>query len=123
MSNEKSTTESGFKCDVSLFLEGVNNANLAKNSVRSTISLANTMLDIEGMKEVIECLDNCNIELSSRSDDNAESFKTRFNIYLNNVKDVLDYYDEKKVLYIVKSCESKEDTFNSIEKILKEMNI
>lgn len=67
--------------------------------------------------------DNCNIELSSRSDDNAESFKTRFNIYLNNVKDVLDYYDEKKVLYIVKSCESKEDTFNSIEKILKEMNI
>ena len=36
---------------------------------------------------------------------------------------IIDYYDEKKVLYIVKSCESKEDTFNSIEKILKEMNI
>lgn len=67
--------------------------------------------------------DNCNIELSSRTDDNAESFKTRFNIYLDNVKSVLDYYDDKKLLYVVKSCESKNDTFDSINKILKEMNI
>ena len=67
--------------------------------------------------------DICNIELTSRTDDNEESFKTRFNIYLNNVKSVLDYYDDKKVLYIVKSCESKEDTFNSIDRILKEMEI
>lgn len=65
--------------------------------------------------------DICGIELTGRSDDNEESFKTRFNIYLNNVKSVLDYYEDKKVLYIVKSCEQKEDTFNSIDNILKEM--
>lgn len=65
--------------------------------------------------------DICGIELTGRTDDNEESFKTRFNIYLNNVKSVLDYYQEKEVLYIVKSCEHKEDTFNSIDKILKEM--
>ena len=66
--------------------------------------------------------DLCNVELSGRSDDNEESFKTRFNIYLNNVKSVLDYYDEKKVLYVVKSCELKEDTFKSVDKILKEQD-
>ena len=65
--------------------------------------------------------DICGIELTGRTDDNEESFKTRFNIYLNNVKSVLDYYQEKEVLYIVKSCEHKEDTFNSIDEILKEM--
>lgn len=66
--------------------------------------------------------DICDIELAGRSDDNEESFKTRFNVYLNNVKDVLDYYNEKGVLYIVKSCESKEDTFETIDKILKEQD-
>lgn len=63
MNNQRLYYESGFKCDVSLFLEGVNNANLAKSSVRSNILTANTMLDIEGMGEVIECLNKCNIEL------------------------------------------------------------
>jgi len=66
--------------------------------------------------------DLCNIELSGRSDDNEESFKTRFNIYQTNVKNILDYYDQKEVLYIVESCESKEDTFNIIDKILKEQD-
>lgn len=66
--------------------------------------------------------DLCNVELSGRSDDNEESFKTRFNIYQTNVKSVLDYYNEKKVLYIIESCESKEDTFNIIEKVLKEQD-
>lgn len=65
--------------------------------------------------------DICGIELTGRNDDNEESFKTRFNIYLNNVKSVLEYYKDKNVLYIVKSCESKEDTFKSIDTILKEM--
>lgn len=63
--------------------------------------------------------DVCNEKLVSRSDDNEESFITRFNIYLSNVKEVLDFYENKKVLYIVKSHESKEQTFNEIEKILK----
>ena len=66
--------------------------------------------------------DSCNVELSGRSDDNEESFKNRFNIYLNNVKSVLDYYDEKEVLYVVKSCEHKEDTFEIVDKILKEQD-
>ncbi len=66
--------------------------------------------------------DVCNIELTGRSDDNEESFKVRFNTYLNNVKDILEYYRKKQVLYIVKSHELKEDTFADIEHILKEQD-
>lgn len=63
--------------------------------------------------------DICNIELTGRSDDNEESFKTRFNIYVNNVKGILEYYSKKGVLHIVKSHTSKFDTFKEVEEILK----
>lgn len=63
--------------------------------------------------------DICNIELAGRTDDNEESFKTRFNIYVNNVSGLLDYYREKNVLYIVRSHTLKEDTFADIRKILE----
>ena len=62
MSDENSTSDVGFKCDVNLFFEGVSNANAAKGSVRSTISTANSMADIEGIGRVIAELNNCNID-------------------------------------------------------------
>lgn len=61
--------------------------------------------------------DNCNVELTHRNDDNEESFKKRFEIYTNNVKDVLDYYKNKNLLYIVKSV-SPDDTFKNIEGVI-----
>ena len=42
-----------------------------------------------------------------------------FNIYVNNVSGLLDYYREKNVLYIVRSHALKEDTFADIRKILE----
>lgn len=62
MSDENSTSDVGFKCDVNLFFEGVSNANAAKGSVRSTIETANSMADIEGIGRVIAELNNCNID-------------------------------------------------------------
>lgn len=67
-------------------------------------------------KEVNKC-DICGASLSARQDDNAESFKNRFNIYLTNVKDVLDYYESKNVLYKVNALNADE-TFSQIKKIL-----
>jgi len=61
--------------------------------------------------------DICDMELSKRSDDNEESFKTRFDIYMQNVKDVLDYYQKKDLLYIVKS-ENPKDTLIEIERVI-----
>ena len=62
MSDENTTSDVGFKCDVNLFFEGVSNANAAKGSVRNTISTANSMSDIEGIGRVIAELNNCNID-------------------------------------------------------------
>ncbi len=62
--------------------------------------------------------DICNVELTSRDDDNEESFNKRFDIYLNNVKDVLEYYNDKKALYVVEAHESKMDTLAVIKGIL-----
>lgn len=62
--------------------------------------------------------DICGVELIKRLDDNEESFKTRFDIYMNNVKSVLDYYSDKDLLHIVKSI-SPQETFKDIESVVK----
>ncbi len=42
--------------------------------------------------------DDCDIELIKRSDDNEESFKVRFDTYLNNASSIKDYYKDKNNL-------------------------
>lgn len=63
--------------------------------------------------------DICGASLKGRQDDNEESFKNRFNIYLNNVKAILNYYQDKNVLYRIDiGSHNTEETFLEIEKIL-----
>lgn len=76
----------------------------------------NIYFEDKSPKEVNKC-DICGAHLSARQDDNAESFKNRFNIYVNNVKDILDFYSNKNVSYNVSSIDALE-TFNEIQKIL-----
>lgn len=45
--------------------------------------------------------DNCNSTLVKRSDDNEESYKTRYNVYINQTRPVIDCYKERGVLYEV----------------------
>ena len=72
----------------------------------------------EAKPKVSGICDDCGVALLKRSDDNEESFKNRFEIHMNNVKDVLDYYKEKDLLYIVKS-QSPQQTFEDIESVVK----
>lgn len=62
--------------------------------------------------------DDCGCELEGRSDDNEASFEVRFNTYLDNMKSVLGYYQEKNNLYIIKSQDSKEEIYADIKDIL-----
>lgn len=43
--------------------------------------------------------DNCNSTLVKRSDDNEESYKTRYNVYINQTQPVIDLYKKRNVLY------------------------
>lgn len=61
----------------------------------------------------------CGAELIKRSDDNEESFNTRFDTYMKNVQPVIDYYESKGLLHKVKAQEEKEDTFAYIKEIIE----
>lgn len=62
--------------------------------------------------------DDCNEALIQRDDDNEETFKRRFNTYLEATKPLLDYYKEKGCLEIVDSNKSTLEVFKQIEQIL-----
>ncbi len=75
----------------------------------------------ESMKPLKEGIcDVCGGDLVGRSDDNEESFKTRYNIYMNNVESLLNYYSEKNLLFIINSDQkSPNEIFEEIEKVIK----
>ncbi|MGM9834926.1 MAG: adenylate kinase [Bacilli bacterium] len=61
---------------------------------------------------------NCNSELIQRTDDNEETFKIRFQTYLNETEPLLTYYKEQNMLKIVDSNTNTDEVFKSIEQIL-----
>lgn len=63
--------------------------------------------------------DNCGSKLISRSDDNEETFKVRYETYLNNTKPLLDYYEENGLLINIDKISNPEETFTEIEKVIK----
>ena len=63
--------------------------------------------------------DDCGVELVGRSDDNEETFKVRFQTYLENVKPLLDYYNNKNILYKIEKKEIPEEIFESIKEVIR----
>ena len=62
--------------------------------------------------------DNCGEALITRSDDNEETFKVRFNTYLENAKPILEYYESKGLLKVVDKI-NIDEVSNEIEKVIK----
>jgi len=62
--------------------------------------------------------DTCHIELTHREDDNEESFKKRFQTFIESTKPLIDYYKKQKLLYTIDSSISKENTSEQISKVL-----
>ena len=69
------------------------------------------------MPKVTNVCDDCGVELIGRSDDNEESFKTRYETYLEKTEPLIDYYKEKGNLYFIDSS-SKENMLKEIEVLL-----
>lgn len=63
--------------------------------------------------------DNCNEELISRSDDTAETFKVRYETYLESTKPLLNVYESRGLLKVIDKYDNIEDTFNEIENIIR----
>lgn len=78
-------------------------------------------LEVTALKPKLEGIcDKCNSRLNIRSDDNAESFITRFDTYINKTKSLIDYYKDKDVLKVVKVEDglSANDIFKEVEEIV-----
>lgn len=75
----------------------------------------------ENKKPKVEGIcDNCGSELISRNDDNEESFKKRFETYINNSKAILDYYKDKNKLVIINANRESNESIVDIEKVIND---
>lgn len=63
--------------------------------------------------------DKCGKELTKRCDDNEESFKVRFDTFINNTKPIKEYYENKNKLHIIDALASNEEITDKIKEILK----
>lgn len=76
----------------------------------------------ESMPKVSGKCDDCGASLVKRSDDNIETFGKRYDEYLKNTAPLIDYYEEKGILYRLDSGMSKDVVFGNIESILGDLN-
>jgi len=79
-------------------------------------SIYNTLTGVNTPKVENIC-DKCGGSLYKRSDDNEESFKTRYETYLEKTEPLIEYYKEKGNLYFINSS-SKESMLKDIEVLL-----
>jgi len=63
--------------------------------------------------------DKCGSALYKRSDDNEESFKQRYDVYLEKTKPLIEYYQEFGSLFYVDSSD-KDSMLKSVEEILND---
>lgn len=64
--------------------------------------------------------DYCNEKLIIRNDDNEESFKVRFNTYLENTKPIIDHYEKFNKLVRIDAMNSSEFIKEELKKALND---
>lgn len=77
----------------------------------------NTMLEGMNSKADMTC-DSCNSTLTRRKDDNEETFNVRYDTYLNETEPLIEYYQNKGVLYQVDSSRNTEQVYEDIKNII-----
>ena len=66
--------------------------------------------------------DDCNVPLTTRNDDNEETFKKGYSSYEVNCKPVIEYYRNKGMLIELDASKDPEYTFEQLEKIIGSKN-
>lgn len=68
--------------------------------------------------QVDNICDDCGVMLENRSDDNEESFKIRFNQFLESAEPILNYYRNLGILNVVDNSGTPEEIFKKIEEVI-----
>ncbi len=74
--------------------------------------------DEKSAPKVESICDNCGGKLYQRSDDNLESFKTRYQMYREKTEPIIEYYKSKNALEEIDGNDSVENVFRKIEEII-----
>ena len=72
--------------------------------------------------KVEDMCDDCNVPLTTRNDDNEETFKIGFAAYEKNCAPVIEYYRNKGMLIELDASKDPEYTFEQLEKIIGSKN-
>lgn len=67
--------------------------------------------------------DKCHSKLIKRSDDDEETFRKRFETYLEVTNPLLDYYKKQNRLYIIDASQDSNQIFADIESILESESV
>ncbi len=78
----------------------------------------NTLTGVNKPKVENIC-DVCGSNLYKRSDDNEESFKIRYETYLEQTEPLIEYYKNKNILYYINS-DNKEKMLEEVEVLLND---
>ena len=63
--------------------------------------------------------DDCNVPLTTRNDDNEETFKKGFAMFIENCTPVIEYYRNKGILIELNANGSADDTMRQFENIIR----
>ena len=75
--------------------------------------------DKNNTPKVESICDNCGGKLYQRTDDNLESFQTRYNTYLEKTEPIIEHYRKQGVLKEVDGNDTVENIFKKIDEIIK----
>lgn len=75
----------------------------------------------DNLKPLVEWVcDDCGSSLISRTDDNEETFKNRYQTYLDKTQPILDYYNKLGMVKIIDDKKSDiKEVFEEIEKVIQ----
>ncbi len=72
-------------------------------------------VNIDSLKPKVDSIcDKCHGNLYQRDDDNEKSFEIRYQEYLDKTSALIDYYQNKQILYRIQSDQSKEEVFQEL---------
>lgn len=114
--------ELGLKIDVVLYLSMDESTAMHRALGRITCPKCNrgyNKYEESLMPKSANICDDCKVELVSRSDDNEETFKVRFQEYLASVEPILNYYDSLGILKMIDNSKTPEETAANIESVIK----
>ncbi len=64
--------------------------------------------------------DVCGGKLYQRSDDNLESFQTRYNTYVEKTEPIIEHYKKQNVLFEINGDDTVENVFAEVDKIISQ---